>query len=282
MITTDNYELYFYRYAEGELDIQDRAAVEAFAAQHPRLAEELALYDPNLKLQKETMACPKKGRLLHHKASRVPLWRWAAAACVAALLVGGGLCVRNASLRSTNAAKYVAAERLSPLQCGMDETAKPTEPMGIAALVEPVESEHRRLQQTDEIEQEQVGSIASAPQNVHVAVVQPVAEVVDQSSAEVVAMVQDPEIRDCLEEISSPALANIEGDTGSSGFTVIEYNDMVVAPKVVWEEVAGGAEDARVSTRWRALRTRIGNTIRDYTHRTYVHTRGKFLALADR
>ena len=50
-ITTDNYELWFYRYCEGELDERERREVEAFAAQHPALAEELSLYDPGLKLQ---------------------------------------------------------------------------------------------------------------------------------------------------------------------------------------------------------------------------------------
>ena len=49
-ITSDNYESWFYRYSEGELNAEQRAAVEAFAAQHPDLAEELTLYDPSLKL----------------------------------------------------------------------------------------------------------------------------------------------------------------------------------------------------------------------------------------
>ena len=48
-ITSDNYESWFYRYSEGELNAEQRAAVEAFAAQHPDLAEELTLYDPSLK-----------------------------------------------------------------------------------------------------------------------------------------------------------------------------------------------------------------------------------------
>ena len=88
-ITTDNYEEYFYRYCEGELATEERAAVEAFAAQHPELAEELSLYDPDLKLEEAPLPYPDKERLLRHEGKVVPLWRWAAAACVAAVLVGG-------------------------------------------------------------------------------------------------------------------------------------------------------------------------------------------------
>ena len=39
IITTDNYEEYFYQYCEGGLTDKERAIVEAFAAQHPKLAE---------------------------------------------------------------------------------------------------------------------------------------------------------------------------------------------------------------------------------------------------
>ena len=88
-ITTDNYEYYFYQYAEGRLTEAERIEVEAFLQQHPDLADELSLYDPGLKLEPATVAFPDKESLLRHKPVLMPIWRWAAVACVAALLLVG-------------------------------------------------------------------------------------------------------------------------------------------------------------------------------------------------
>ncbi len=88
-ITTDNYEYYFYQYAEGQLTETERIEVEAFLQQHPDLADELSLYDPGLKLEPATVAFPDKESLLRHKPVLMPIWRWAAVACVAALLLVG-------------------------------------------------------------------------------------------------------------------------------------------------------------------------------------------------
>lgn len=47
-ITTENYELYLFRYAEGLLSDDERREVEAFLDSHPDMREEFALYDPTL------------------------------------------------------------------------------------------------------------------------------------------------------------------------------------------------------------------------------------------
>lgn len=86
-ITTDNYESWFYRYSEGELNESERREVEAFAAQHPALADELSLYDPGLKLQAAPMVYADKEHLMRREQRIVPLWRWAVAACLAATMV---------------------------------------------------------------------------------------------------------------------------------------------------------------------------------------------------
>ena len=86
-ITTDNYEYYFYQYAEGQLTEAERIEVEAFLQQHPDLADELSLYDSGLKLEPTPVVFPDKESLLQHKPVLVPIWRWAAVACVAALLL---------------------------------------------------------------------------------------------------------------------------------------------------------------------------------------------------
>ena len=88
-ITTDNYEYYFYQYAEGQLTEAERIEVEAFLQQHPDLADELSLYDSGLKLEPAPVVFPDKESLLRHKPVLVPIWRWAAVACVAALLLVG-------------------------------------------------------------------------------------------------------------------------------------------------------------------------------------------------
>lgn len=89
MVTIDNYEYYFYQYAEGLLTEAERADVEAFAQQHPDLAEELSLYDPAVKAEAAPELFPDKESLLRHEPVRLPVWRWAAAACVAGLLLVG-------------------------------------------------------------------------------------------------------------------------------------------------------------------------------------------------
>lgn len=89
MVTIDNYEYFFYQYAEGLLTEAERADVEAFAQQHPDLAEELSLYDPAVKAEAAPELFPDKESLLRHEPVAIHYWRWAAAACVAGLLLVG-------------------------------------------------------------------------------------------------------------------------------------------------------------------------------------------------
>lgn len=81
MINTDNYELYFFQYQEGMLDESARREVEAFMAQHPELAEEMALYAEAPVLTAEEAAFPFK-ESLRRKKGPVLWWRYAAAAVV--------------------------------------------------------------------------------------------------------------------------------------------------------------------------------------------------------
>lgn len=123
-ITTDNYELWFYRYCEGELDERERREVEAFAAQHPALAEELSLYDPGLKLQAAPMVYADKEHLMHREQRVVPLWRWAVAACLAAAAVAG---VWRLTLTGTPEGPMVAQATLpQPLPEKLPATATET------------------------------------------------------------------------------------------------------------------------------------------------------------
>lgn len=83
-INDNNYELWLLRYAEGELSADERVTVEAWLAEHPEAAEELALYNEAPRLEADES--------IHYKAPVRPLWpalmRWsAAAAAVVALMV---------------------------------------------------------------------------------------------------------------------------------------------------------------------------------------------------
>ena len=53
MIDNNNYELWLLRYAEGELTAVERETVEAWLADHPEAAEELALYSEAPRLERD-------------------------------------------------------------------------------------------------------------------------------------------------------------------------------------------------------------------------------------
>jgi len=87
-INDNNYELWLLHYADGELSATERKAVEAWLAQHPAAAEELALYCEAPRLATDTSVHYSGGQ---RRADVAPLWRkvgsWAAAAAVVAALM---------------------------------------------------------------------------------------------------------------------------------------------------------------------------------------------------
>lgn len=95
-ITTDNYESYLLRYAEGDLDERQCAEVEAFLALHPALQEELADYmdAPRLPKPSQTESYPRQRELHRIGVGRPVVW-WhmcgAVAACLVLALVVGRL-----------------------------------------------------------------------------------------------------------------------------------------------------------------------------------------------
>lgn len=122
MITTDNYELYFLQYLENSLDPKGRREVEAFATQHPELAEELALYAQSPEIEKdESIVFAGKEGLKH--VNPMPLhrgiiaWRWSAAAAVL-LAVGATFALRNRSVEPVVPQVAVAkpAVKVLPMQ----------------------------------------------------------------------------------------------------------------------------------------------------------------------
>ncbi|MBO4599629.1 MAG: hypothetical protein J5641_02705 [Bacteroidales bacterium] len=247
IITTDNYEEYFYRYCEGGLTADERAAVEAFAARHPELAEELALYDPALKLEEAPMPFPDKESLLRHEAKVVPLWRWAAAACVAAVLIGGVWRMLPDGSNPTSEPTVVTAQLQKPLP----KTEAPeleAQPMTMPhPAVAPAETPVGQAKTDAPIIDEQIGQL---PQ-------------------------YEPPTSD---EPLLIAAAEPLPEPQTEDTTVIEYIDIMLMPTRMSEtEMLLVTSQPTVGDRIRAFRNRLGNTIRDYAYQTYSEARGELL-----
>ena len=247
IITTDNYEEYFYHYCEGELNAEERAAVEAFAAQHPDLAEELSLYDPALKLEETPMPYPGKEGLMRHEAKLVPLWRWVAAACVAAVLLGGVWMLWPDGGQVEQGAVVAELHHGSP-------KAEPVEP----ALQQPYT----------------VPSQIVAPAKKPSRQENPTATIVDEP-LEQLPQYEPP----TFEEPLLLADAELVQDPQHEDTTVIEYIDIIVFPTYYQSqvEVVEVAYQPTVGDRFRAFRSRVSNTVRDYAYQSYSEARGELL-----
>lgn len=121
MITLDNYESYLFLYQEGELDSATRTEVERFLLQHPDIREEMEqYYDPTFVVTAEP---PTRKR-----HTIMPLWRWAAAACVLlALGYGAYLLLPNNTETGTLVAEVrptelVNTKRAQPIAPILDDT----------------------------------------------------------------------------------------------------------------------------------------------------------------
>ena len=116
MINMDNYEGYLYLYQEGELDSTTRTEVERFLLEHPDIREEMeTYYDPTLVVNAEPPA--RKTRRI------VPLWRWAAAACII-IALGYGIWSTTSTTIGTDNESLVAENK--PIQIQPKTSDAPT------------------------------------------------------------------------------------------------------------------------------------------------------------
>ena len=114
MINMDNYEGYLYLYQEGELDSTTRTEVERFLLEHPDIREEMeTYYDPTLVVTAEPPA--RKTRRI------VPLWRWAAAACIVFAL-GYGIWSSTSTTVGTGNESLVAENKSIQIQPKTSDT----------------------------------------------------------------------------------------------------------------------------------------------------------------
>ena len=134
MINMDNYEGYLYLYQEGELDSATRTEVERFLLEHPDIREEMeTYYDPTLVVTAEPPA--RKTRRI------IPLWRWAAAACIVFAL-GYGIWTTTSTTEETGNEPLVAENKPIKIQPKTSDT--PTTDQ--SAPISSPASANRRIQ----------------------------------------------------------------------------------------------------------------------------------------
>ena len=134
MINMDNYEGYLYLYQEGELDSTTRTEVERFLLEHPEIREEMeTYYDPTLVVTAEPPS--RKTRRI------VPLWRWAAAACVIFAL-GYGIWTTTSTTIGTGNESLVAENK--PIEIQPKTSIAPTTDQ--SAPISSPTSANRRIQ----------------------------------------------------------------------------------------------------------------------------------------
>ena len=134
MINQYNYESYLFLYQEGELDDAERKEVERFLQEHPDIREEMeTYYDPTLVVTAEPPA-----RKTHRI---VPLWRWAAAACIVFAL-GYGIWATTSTTIGTGNEPLVAENK--PIEIQPKTSIAPTTDQ-ISPISSPT-SANRRIQ----------------------------------------------------------------------------------------------------------------------------------------
>lgn len=109
-IQLHNYEPFLLRYIDGELNVQEAAAVEQFVAAHPAVQKELAIWQATRLVADTTVLFENKAVLYRHTKVRAmrPAYWWAAAAVVA----GAVLFIRLADQETPQAP--VVAENTTP------------------------------------------------------------------------------------------------------------------------------------------------------------------------
>ena len=138
-IDDNNYELWLLRYAEGDLNAEERAAIDTWLESHPEAAEELALYREAPKLEKDERV--RYGGEPQRKVA--PLWprtlRFGAAAAVVMALMTPAM--RMGTMERLEGATAVAENRTEDmLQHSAEkvETAMPVRPKETATMADAI------------------------------------------------------------------------------------------------------------------------------------------------
>lgn len=94
-VSKENYEEYLTLYVDNELTVDERAAVEAFAGQHPQVAAELELLKSTIFMADESVQFDDKNLLFRNEENRPALliFPWKRLAVAAVLLLISGIAV---------------------------------------------------------------------------------------------------------------------------------------------------------------------------------------------
>ena len=175
MINQYNYESYLFLYQEGELDDAERKEVERFLQEHPDIREEMdTYYDPTLVITAEPPA--RKTRRI------VPLWRWAAAACIVFAL-GYGIWATTSTTIGTGNESLVAENKPIQIQNQPNISDAPTtEQSNPVASPAPA---NQRIQRNNHFSQSTIKSIINVqPQETDTETTVPVREAIEPAYTE--------------------------------------------------------------------------------------------------
>ena len=175
MINQYNYESYLFLYQEGELDDAERKEVERFLKEHPDIREEMeTYYDPTLVVTAEPPA-----RKTHRI---VPLWRWAAAACIVFAL-GYGIWATTSTTVGTDNESLVAENKPIQIQNQPKISDAPTtEQSNPVASPAPA---NQRIQRNNHFSQSTIKSIINVqPQETDTETTVPVREAIEPAYIE--------------------------------------------------------------------------------------------------
>lgn len=175
MINQYNYESYLFLYQEGELDDAERKEVERFLQEHPDIREEMeTYYDPTLVVTAEPPA--RKTRRI------VPLWRWAAAACIVFAL-GYGIWTTTSTTIGTGNESLVAENKPIQIQNQPKISDAPTtEQSNPVASPAPA---NQRIQRNNHFSQSTIKSIINVqPQETDTETTVPVREAIEPAYTE--------------------------------------------------------------------------------------------------
>lgn len=117
-INKDNYELYFLRYIEDRLSVEERKEVEEFLLQNPELKQEMDLYDASLVIERnDDLVFEHKDMLLHQTTSKIlPMWvKYSSVAAVAlvVIMIGWNLMISNNASEKIIIAENIEKENVS-------------------------------------------------------------------------------------------------------------------------------------------------------------------------
>ena len=113
LVDSNNYEQWLILYVDNELRDEDKTRVEKFAAEHPRIQQQLSLFQQT-KLPQEKIAFANKKVLYRKEKPRVISIQWWKIAAAAMLIVAAGMTTYSVLHKSNNTTPALATAKKEP------------------------------------------------------------------------------------------------------------------------------------------------------------------------